>query len=115
MVSDLKDVLISLDHIITKANNMKSYFMKEPDQNFEMASAWRDVEKESISIKDMFTLLGLYQEHFPTPLNEVTRVEVIDEDGRSYSNWDAFNKVSIDYQDFDKTIKIFISKETKMG
>lgn len=44
-------------------------------------------------------------------LRNCTRVEVIDEKGRSYINWDYKNKVQISMQDDDKTLKIFISKK----
>ena len=39
----------------------------------------------------------------------VSRVEVIDEQGRSYSKW-HIEKVEICYQDDGKTLKIFINK-----
>lgn len=41
-------------------------------------------------------------------LPNCTRVEVIDENGRSYVNWKDNNAVSISIQDNGKTIKIFI-------
>lgn len=40
----------------------------------------------------------------------VTRVEVIDENGRSYVNWDKNNIVNISIQDEGRTLKVFISK-----
>lgn len=43
-------------------------------------------------------------------LRNCTRVEVIDENGRSYVNWNERNKVIISMQDDDRTIKIFISR-----
>ena len=43
-------------------------------------------------------------------LEGCTRVEVIDENGRSYVNWKPTNKVEISMQDEGKTLKIFISK-----
>jgi hypothetical protein len=44
-------------------------------------------------------------------LPDVTRVEVIDKNGRSYVNWDYDNMVSVSIQDDGKTIKIFINDE----
>jgi hypothetical protein len=41
--------------------------------------------------------------------DKVTRVGVIDEDGRSYVNWDDNNKVELSFQDNERTIKVFIS------
>ena len=39
-----------------------------------------------------------------------TRVEVIDENGRSYVNWNENNIVEISTQDEGKTIKIYKEK-----
>lgn len=44
---------------------------------------------------------------------EVTRVEVIDKQGRSYVNWNKENEVTIDFQDDGKTLKVFITKKAK--
>jgi len=44
-------------------------------------------------------------------LPSVTRVEVIDENGRSYTNVDANNMVSVSLQDDARTLKIFIQKK----
>lgn len=38
----------------------------------------------------------------------VTRVEVIDQKGRSYVNWDKDNMVEIQLQDGGRTLKVFI-------
>lgn len=47
-------------------------------------------------------------------LSKVKRVEVIDENGRSYVNWDKNNIVQFDMQDEGKTLKIFIAKTKQM-
>ena len=39
-------------------------------------------------------------------LSKVTRVEVIDSKGRSYTNWEAKN-VELDLQDSGRTLKVF--------
>jgi hypothetical protein len=44
---------------------------------------------------------------------KVTRVEVIDENGRSYVNWNDNNQVTLSYQDDDRTLKIFISQKNE--
>ena len=44
---------------------------------------------------------------------KVTRVEVIDEKGRSYVNWNENNKVQLDLQNDGRTLKVFIFKERK--
>jgi hypothetical protein len=41
--------------------------------------------------------------------DKVTRVEIIDENGRSYTNFDPNNKVELSFQDDGKTLKVFIS------
>lgn len=46
--------------------------------------------------------------------NNVTRVEVIDHNGRSYVNWNKNNKVLLSLQDEGRTLKIFVDrKETE--
>lgn len=45
--------------------------------------------------------------------SKTSRVEVIDDDGRSYVNWDNGNKVVLDFQDGGRTLKIFITSNDK--
>ncbi len=45
--------------------------------------------------------------------DKVTRVEVIDQEGRSYVNWDDNNKVELSFQDEGRTLKVFISNREK--
>lgn len=42
---------------------------------------------------------------------KVTRIEVIDENGRSYTNWSEYNSVELSIQDNGKTLKIFIKND----
>ena len=42
-----------------------------------------------------------------------TRVEVIDEKGRSYVNWHPDNEVKISIQDDGRTMKVFISRKSE--
>jgi hypothetical protein len=44
------------------------------------------------------------------PLDKVTRIEVIDDNGRAYTNWDAKNKTEISMQDNGRTLKIFLTR-----
>ena len=44
-------------------------------------------------------------------LNAVNRVEVIDENGRSYVNWKLNNKTQLSFQDNLSTLKIFINNK----
>lgn len=45
----------------------------------------------------------------------ITRVEVIDQDGRSYVNWDENNDVTYQLQDKGRTLKVFVNTLTKDG
>jgi hypothetical protein len=46
--------------------------------------------------------------------DKVTRVEVIDQRGRSYVHWDDNNtKVELSFQDDGRTLKVFISNREK--
>jgi len=47
---------------------------------------------------------------FPN-IGNVNRVEVIDENGRSYVNWEINNSVEIQIQDSGKTLKVFVSQK----
>ena len=42
-------------------------------------------------------------------MTRITRVEVIDENGRSYVNWKEDNDITLSYQDNEKTLKIFVN------
>lgn len=41
----------------------------------------------------------------------ITRVEVIDENGRSYTKWNC--SVELSYQDNGRTLKLFLTPKTK--
>ena len=56
-----------------------------------------------MALQDYFSDLSQLQN------NRLTRVEVIDEKGRSYVNWDKNNKIELSHQDDDRTLKIFIN------
>jgi hypothetical protein len=42
----------------------------------------------------------------------VTRIEVIDQSGRSYVNWDESNDVTWQLQDKGRTLKVFVNTHT---
>ena len=42
-------------------------------------------------------------------MNRITRVEVIDENGRSYVNWEENNDITVSYQDDGMTLKVFVN------
>lgn len=43
----------------------------------------------------------------------ITRIEVIDENGRSYVNQNLKNKIEIHLQDEGRTLKIFVNNDSK--
>ena len=43
-------------------------------------------------------------------MTRITRVEVIDENGRSYVNWEEDNDITVSYQDDGRTLKVFVNK-----
>lgn len=42
----------------------------------------------------------------------ITRIEVIDQSGRSYVNWDDNNDVTYQLQDSGRTLKVFVNTHT---
>ena len=48
------------------------------------------------------------------PECKITRVEVIDENGRSYVNWSEDNVVECSVQDEGRTLKVFVNKKPKV-
>lgn len=44
----------------------------------------------------------------PSPLSRVTRIEVIDQNGRAYSQW-GVQTVELSYQDDGRTLKVFVT------
>ena len=48
------------------------------------------------------------------PECKITRVEVIDENGRSYVNWSEDNVVECSLQDEGRTLKVFVNKKPKV-
>ena len=63
-----------------------------------------NAEGKALSIADVMAMLPPV-----TFLEKVNRVEVIDQNGRSYVNWKPTNKTEISLQDDGKTLKVFIS------
>lgn len=67
---------------------------------------FKDDYADSINIEGITVPLNLDQ-----TTKNVTRVEVIDQKGRSYVNWNRNNQVKILMQDDGKTMKIVISSK----
>jgi len=65
-------------------------------------------ESLGISINDLQRLRMLNNQDV-SDISKVTRFEVIDESGRSYTRHNS--NVELSYQDDGKTLKVFINKE----
>lgn len=48
------------------------------------------------------------------PMKDVTRVEVIDENGRAFTRWGVSGGVDVDLQDGGRTLKIFLSPQWRL-
>lgn len=45
--------------------------------------------------------------------HRITRLEVIDETGRVYTNWHPDNNITLSFQDGNRTLKVFVGKQSK--
>jgi hypothetical protein len=45
--------------------------------------------------------------------HRITRLEVIDETGRVYTNWHPDNLITLSFQDGNRTLKVFVGKQSK--
>jgi len=59
-----------------------------------------NAEGVELSIVDVMAML---------PTSMINRVEVIDENGRSYVNWNPTNRTELQVQDNGRTLKVFVS------
>ena len=95
----MKDLIKDLKFIITASNDC------EKDNRIEqlILDYIKQVETEKqLSIHGVIGSLPIQN------LPNCTRVEVIDQKGRSYVNWKPTNKVRLSMQDEGRTAKIFI-------
>jgi hypothetical protein len=63
--------------------------------------SWLEEQILALRIHDVMAML-------PTAM--INRVEVIDENGRSYVNWKPTNRTELQVQDNGRTLKIFVSQ-----
>lgn len=61
-----------------------------------------NAKHEPLTLSEVFNMITI---------STVTRVEVIDQKGRSYVNINPENKVYVSIQDDNRTMKIFISNK----
>lgn len=67
-------------------------------------------EKMFKTFEQLISLGRKVEEPNPKPLPGCTRVEVIDDAGRTYVNRDTRNTVEISMQDDGKTLKVFVHR-----
>lgn len=75
--------------------------VKEMNKFFILRDCIKELE-EQLTLTDVVKSLPIQD------LPNCTRVEVIDQKGRSYVNWKPTNKVRLSMQDDGRTAKIFI-------
>ena len=80
--------------------------------NIEIGKLLLDYKNGRIDYSSIKTAVDRYSSNLIMqlpPTFAVTRVEVIDQRGRSYVNWNNKNSVEVQLQDESRTMKIFIS------
>lgn len=77
---------------------------------------WIDIEEckniESLRAeahKMEAVIQSLLESNVETRIKKVNRLEVIDEDGRSYSKW-GIKHIELSFQDCGNTLKLFVSE-----
>ena len=65
----------------------------------EYAKNYHENKVKKLNLLDVMAML---------PIGMVNRIEVIDEKGRSYVNWQKYNKVKLQVQDNGRTLKVFV-------
>jgi len=126
-----------MQDLLRKLEKSIEYINLVPEDNWDMVS-WMDHEGVLITINEAILIVELIKHQLIeckdraewstklkdvgekdktidslTDLPNITRVEVIDEKGRSYVNWNSKNKVIESIQDNGRTLKIFIKEERK--
>lgn len=69
-----------------------------------------DINSEQIFENEVIELVEQLLQEQREEMKRVNRVEVIDQNGRSYVNWDDKNNVDLSFQDEGRTLKIFIDR-----
>lgn len=77
---------------------------KNPEQSIN-AMRMLNLIVEIRGLAERCNILGVNLSFIP----KCTRVEVIDQNGRSYVNWKPTNKVQIQMQDGNRTLKVYIA------
>ena len=89
------------DEILKKHEDDNEYHFHQVDREWIM-EAMQEYADQQLRLYSVVKSL-LIQD-----LPNCTRVEVIDQKGRSYVNWKSTNKVRLSMQDDGRTAKIFI-------
>ena len=93
---------------------LKGYqvWFKVDNQTFYLDEHVEDTDNDSLEVAQFFErMLKVAFEKIVNKVNKVNRVEVIDQNGRSFVSWKPNNKTEISLQDEGKTLKVFISNK----
>ena len=66
-------------------------------------------ERKTINFREEAMMMELRKKNKPKELKNITRLEVIDENGRAYTRWDC--KVEESVQDDGRTLKLFVGEK----
>lgn len=101
------------DYLIDSEENLRQAILEHPDTEIyaieEFIQAFNDKNLHDSDISDLGGI-ALVDTPDMLPLKKVTRVEVVDSDGRKYVAWDL-KDVIISLQDKDRTLKIFVKNK----
>lgn len=64
-----------------------------------------NAEGKALSIADVIAIL---------PTATITKVEVIDQNGRSYGNYKPTNRIELQVQDNNRTLKVFVVQNNEL-
>lgn len=94
--------------------NLIRTFFGDPDelrkQGWEVGGNSELIIKQNLDVNRLKAFIKKNFVHKDEVREKVTRVEVIDENGRSYTNWNKDNSVELSFQDDDRTLKVFVRK-----
>ena len=69
-----------------------------------------ELQRELIHLRSELEQLTLTDVMAMLPTTMINRIEVIDENGRSYVNWKPTNRIELQVQDNGRTLKVFVSQ-----
>lgn len=87
---------------------------QQAEKVFKLIKNWNELFPENADEHIIVALMAVISDASNQRFQKVNRVEVIDEKGRSYVNYlHSYNKVTIQMQDDDRTLKVFITNKNQ--